>query len=160
VASVRATHMLFGAAVAVAAIYATAGCGSVTSSIDVRASMAQVGASADPAATNHACAVAIKAAGETTKVLNDQYAALERAAAVGDENAMVSAAEVINSKFVEVARALAALAQPTVNPTVRRVLSQAAATLRYISSEAYPGGQVEIKKKLAELSSAFGRACA
>jgi hypothetical protein len=157
---VRATHMLFGAAVAVAAVYATAACTGVSTSIDARTSMAPVAASADPAATNHACAYAIRAAGETTKVLNDQYAALERAAAAGDENGMVSAAEVINSKFVEVARALAALAQPTVNPIVRRALTQAAAALRYISSVAYPGGQVEIKKKLAELSTAFGRACA
>jgi hypothetical protein len=72
---------------------------------------------------------------------------------------MVTAATVINSKFVEVAGALAALAQTTVKPTVRAALTQAAAALRYISSVSYPGGQVEIKKKLTELSRSFGRAC-
>lgn len=113
----------------------------------------------DPGVTRQTCTAAIKVATAGTKVFNDQLAALEKAAAKGDQTAMVAAAEAINKEFLAMASALGALSQKTVSPSVKAALTDASAALSDIASETYTGTMADIKKKLTELGASFTKAC-
>ena len=75
----------------------------------------------------------------TTKVFNDQIAAIEQAAADGDQAAMVAAAETINKQFVSLAAILTQLSERPVTPALATVLTDIATALAQMSSLSYTG---------------------
>jgi hypothetical protein len=113
----------------------------------------------DPAVVLEACSLASAATSGATKVFNDQIAALEQAAARNDQVAMVTAAEAINKEFVGLAATLSQLAQRPVSPELKTVLTDVAAALTQMSSLAYTGTTVDIRKKLLDFAAAFNRTC-
>jgi hypothetical protein len=114
---------------------------------------------ADPAVTRQACLTAVRAAGDGVRVFNDQLQVLERAAARGDQHAMVAAAEVINNKMRELASTLRRLSQTAVSPRVRAALGGASAMLRDITSVSYTGSPSDIRTALVGFGTSFHRAC-
>jgi hypothetical protein len=125
----------------------------------VRLSVPASKAPADPRLTRQICAAAVRAAGEVLEVFNVQLAALERAAARGDESTMVEAAEVIIEQVTEASAALRVFAQKAVTPRVRLALSRAAATLAEIASASYNGSPTDIRTTLSGLGPALTKAC-
>ncbi len=113
----------------------------------------------DPAVTKQVCTDAVKVATDGTKIFNDQLVALEKAAAKGDQTAMVAAAEAIHKKFTEMAAALGTLSQKSVSPSVKAALTDASAALTEIASETYAGTMADTKKKLTDLALSFTKAC-
>lgn len=109
--------------------------------------------------TKRVCTDAVKVATDGTKVFNDQLVALEKAAAKGDQTAMVAAAEAIHKEFTEMTAALGTLSQKSVSPSVKAALSDASAALTEIASETYAGTMADTKKKLTDLAASFTKAC-
>lgn len=113
----------------------------------------------DAAVTHQVCVDASAAATEVTTYFSDQIAALEAAAAKGDQTAMVAAATAIQQKFLSLATALGTLAQKPVDSDVKSALADAAAALKEISSEAYTGTTQDTQKRLVDLAATFAKAC-
>lgn len=113
----------------------------------------------DPAVVLEACSLATTATAAATRSFNDQIAALEQAAARNDQTTMITAAEAINKQFVDLGTQLGQLAQRPVSPELKTVLTDVAAALAQMSSLAYTGTTVDIRKKLLDFAAAFGRAC-
>jgi hypothetical protein len=113
----------------------------------------------DPAAVLEACSLASTATSGATKSFNDQIAALEQAAARNDQTTMITAAEAINKQFVDLGTTLTQLAQRPVSPELKTVLTDVAAALTQMSSLAYTGTTVDIRKKLLDFAAAFTRTC-
>jgi hypothetical protein len=114
---------------------------------------------ADPAVVLEVCTLASTATAGGTHIFNDQIAALEQAAARNDQVAMVAAAEAINKEFVGLAATLSQLAQRPISPELKTVLTDVAAALTQMSSLAYTGTTVDIRKKLLDFAAAFTRTC-
>jgi hypothetical protein len=114
---------------------------------------------ADPNVTKQVCTDATAAAADGTKVFNEQIGALETAAAKGDQTTMVSSAEVIQKKLVELAASLKTLSQKSVTPAVKTALTDASSALTEIASESYTGSPQDIQKKLTDLAGTFAKAC-
>lgn len=125
----------------------------------VRLSGPPTKAPADPRLTRQICAAAVRSTGEVLEVFNVQLAALELAAAQGDESTMVESAEVIIEQVTEAAAALRVFAQKAVTPRVRAALSRAAATLAEIASASYTGSPTDIRTTLSGLAPALSKAC-
>ncbi len=113
----------------------------------------------DPTATIEACTSATAGAADVTKVFTEQLAAIEAAAAKGDQTAMVAAAGIIQTKFVSLSATLSQLSQTPVDSDVKAALANAAAGLREISSESYPGTTQDTQKRLTDLAAAVTLAC-
>lgn len=114
----------------------------------------------DPAVTADVCSLATADTASTTKLFNDQMAALEQAAARGDQAAMVAAAGAINKRFMSLGATLTQLATRPVSPALRAVLTDIATALAQMSSLAYTGTTVDIRKKLLDFAAAFAKVCA
>jgi hypothetical protein len=125
----------------------------------VRLSVPPSKAPPDPRLTRQICAAAVRAAGDVLEVFNVQLAALERAAARGDESTMVEAAEMIIEQVTEASAALRVFAQKAVTPRVRMALSRAAATLAEIASASYDGSPTDIRATLTGLGPTLAKAC-
>ena len=95
----------------------------------------------------------------TTKVFNDQIAALEQAPPRNDQAAMVAAAEAINKQFVSLAAILTQLSERPVTPALKTVLTDIATALTQMSSLSYTGTTVDIRKKLLDFAAAFTKTC-
>jgi hypothetical protein len=113
----------------------------------------------DPATTNEACTSATAGAADATKIFTEQLAAIEAAAAKGDQTAMVAAAGVIQTNLVALSTTLAGLSEKPVDTDVKAALTRAAAGLREISSESYAGTTQETQRRLGELAGAVALAC-
>ncbi len=113
----------------------------------------------DPAVTADVCSLAAAATTSTTKVFNDQLAALEQAAARNDQSAMVAAAEAINKQFVSLAAILTQLSERPVASALKTVLTDIATALTQMSSLSYTGTTVDIRKKLLDFAAAFNKTC-
>jgi hypothetical protein len=113
----------------------------------------------DAAVTSQVCADATAASADVAKVFSDQIAALEAAAAKGDQTAMVAAATLIQHKFLDLAASLTKLSQKPVDSNVKAALTGAAAALKEVSSESYPGTTQETQKRLGDLVATFANAC-
>jgi hypothetical protein len=142
----------------------TSGCGAdpglaSPGSGTVRLSVPPTKTPADPRLTRQICAAAVRGAGEVLKVFNEQLAALERAAARGDEGTMVEAAEVIIEQVVEMATALRVFAQKAVTPRVKAALNRASAKLAEIATESYTGSPTDIRTTLTGLGASLSKAC-
>ncbi|MDT5025262.1 MAG: hypothetical protein QOE61_1688 [Micromonosporaceae bacterium] len=114
----------------------------------------------DAAVTRQVCLDAAAGAADVTKVFTDQIAALEAAAAKGDQAAMVAAAELIQKKFLALSATLTTLSQKRVDPGVKAALTDAAAALKEISSSSYPGTTQDTQKRLGDLAATFAKVCA
>jgi hypothetical protein len=114
---------------------------------------------ADPAVTRQVCVDAAEAADDGSRYFSDQLAVIERAAARGDQSTVVLAASLIQDRLIELAQTLTALAREAVSPSVRAVLTRATATLTEISSPSYPGTQMDIERRLNDVSAAVAEAC-
>jgi hypothetical protein len=114
----------------------------------------------DPAATVEVCGLASTASVATTTIFNEQIAALEQAAAQGDQAAMLAAAEAINQKFVDLAETMTRLANRPVAAELRTVLTDIASALTDMSALSYTGTTVDIRKKLLDFAAAITRVCA
>jgi hypothetical protein len=156
-----------GAAVAVAALAAVVpaavACGTESGRpLAAVVDAGQVGPSttpADPAVTRELCAKAVKATAEGVRVFNTQIQLIEKAAADGDEEAIVTAAEVINQRITGMATTLRAYSRAPVSARVRVRLSQASATLRHLSSEEYDGTPADIRETLTDVRRELRAAC-
>lgn len=113
----------------------------------------------DPAVTSDVCSLAAAANASTTRVFNDQIAALERAAADENQAGMVAAAETINRQFVSLAAILTQLSERPVSPELKTVLTEIAEALTDMSSLSYTGTTVDIRKKLLDFAAAFTSTC-
>jgi hypothetical protein len=113
----------------------------------------------DPAATTEACGLAAAATQTTTAIFNDQIAALEQAAAHNDQAAMVAAAEAINQQFVSLGSTFTQLAKRRISPELRTVLTDISTALEEMSSLAYTGTTVDIRRKLLDFSAAISGTC-
>jgi hypothetical protein len=147
------------AGTAVAGCTGEAGLASPGRTGSVRVSVTPTKSPADPRLTRQVCAAAVRATREVLKVFNEQLATLERAAARGDQNTMVEAAEVIIEQVVEMATAMRVFAQKAVTPRVRTALSRASAKLAEIASESYAGSPTDIRTTLAGLGTSLTKAC-
>jgi hypothetical protein len=125
----------------------------------VRLSVTPTKTPADPRLTRQICAAAMRGAGEVLKVFNEQLAALEQAAARGDQNTMVEAAEVIIEQVTEMATALRVFSQKAVTPRVRSALAKASAKLAEIATESYAGSPTDIRSTLTGLGTSLSKAC-
>jgi hypothetical protein len=114
----------------------------------------------DPAVTADVCSLASAATSSTTKIFNDQIAALEQAAARNDQATMVRAAETINRQFANLAATLTQLAARAVSPALRTVLTDIATALTQMYALSYTGTTVDIRKKLLDFAAAFTSTCA
>jgi hypothetical protein len=114
---------------------------------------------ADPNLTLQVCTAATLAAADGTKLFNDQWARLEKAAAKGDQAAMVRAAELIQRTFVELAAGLGAMSRRSVSPQVKLALAEGSAVLTEISSQKYAGTTADISRELADIAAGFAKAC-
>src|SRR5262252_8844528 len=104
----------------------------------------------DPAATQQTCAQALAETANGTQIFNVQIAALEQAAAVNDQVALVAAADAINKEFTALAATTATLAaKPVISPQLKTALTDISTALTVMSSTAYTGTTVDIRKKLA-----------
>jgi hypothetical protein len=113
----------------------------------------------DPLVTRQVCTVATAAAADGSKTINDEIAAIELAAAEGDQTAMVSAAEEIQKTFLNLSTSLRFLSQMSVSPAVRAALLQGTVELAEITSVSYAGSTTDIQRSLTDLVAAFRRAC-
>jgi hypothetical protein len=113
----------------------------------------------DPAATQQTCAQALAETSNGTQIFNVQIAALEQAAAVNDQAALVAAADAINKEFTALAATTATLAARPVSPQLKTALTDISAALSVMSSTAYTGTTVDIRKKLADFAAALNKAC-
>jgi hypothetical protein len=113
----------------------------------------------DAAATAEACGLAAAATQTTTAIFNEQIAALEQAAAHNDQAAMVAAAEAINQQFVDLGSSFTQLAKRRISPELRTVLTDISTALEQMSSLAYTGTTVDIRRKLLDFSSAISDTC-
>lgn len=113
----------------------------------------------DAAVTAQVCRSASKAVADTSKYFNDQMAALERAAAKGDQDAVVAAATAIQNRLTQLGTTAAAYAAKAVSPELRAVLVETVVAITEISSPSYSGTQADIKQKLVNLGAAFAKAC-
>jgi hypothetical protein len=137
----------------------TAGSPSGTPSASARPTAAATVTLGDPTATIEACTSATAGAADVTQVFTEQIAAIEAAAAKGDQTAMVAAAGVIQARFVSLSTTLTTLSQKPVDSDVKAALANAAAGLREISSESYPGTTQDTQKRLSDLAAAVALAC-
>jgi hypothetical protein len=128
---------------------------SVTASVETSPTPPPV----DPAATAEVCGLASAATDTTTEIFNEQIAALEQAAASSDQAAMVAAAEAINEQFADVAETFTDLATRPISPELQVVLTDIATALTEMSSLAYTGTTVDIRRKLLDFTSAIERTC-
>ena len=158
-AAIAATVVVAAAATAVAACATEPGLASSKRTGTVRLSVPPTRAPADPRLTRQICGAAVEAAGDVLEVFNEQLAALERAAARGDQNTMVEAAEVIIDQVTDMSTALRAFAQKAVTPRVRAALSRASAMLAEIASESYAGSPSDIRRTLTGLGTSLTKAC-
>jgi hypothetical protein len=113
----------------------------------------------DPATTLAVCTEASSATAVTTSIYNEQIASLEQAAARNDQATMVLAAEAINRQFIALADTLTVLSQRAVSQELNTVLVDIATALRQMSSLAYTGTIVDIRKKLLDFAAAFQHTC-
>jgi hypothetical protein len=113
----------------------------------------------DVAATKQVCAYAAAAATDLTKFFNDEIAAIEAAAAKGDQPGMVGAAKIIQDKFVTLSSSLTSLSRRPVDSDVKVALTNAAAALKEITSESYRGSTQDTQTKLSNLAIVFAKAC-
>lgn len=113
----------------------------------------------DPKVTAQVCEQASKAVVEAGTFFAAQMAALEKAAARGDQDAVVAAATAIQTKITTLGAAVATFAAQAVSPELRAVLVSTAKSLTDIASETYAGTQADIQKKLTELSGTFSKTC-
>jgi len=153
---------LAAAAVTVVTVTACATGPGVASTLPAGASRVSATATpvpVDPAVNRQVCAAAASAAGKGVRDFNVELAALERAAARGDQHAVVDSAEVILDQLTGLAATLRRLAQRAVSPSVRAALGRASATLGSIASESYAGSPADIRKALVGLAGSFTRAC-
>jgi hypothetical protein len=114
---------------------------------------------ADPAVTRELCAKAVKATADGVRVFNTQLAVIEEAAADGDEEAIVSAAKVINVRITGMATTLRAYSRAPVSARVRVRMAQASAALRHLSSEEYAGTPADIRETLTDVRRKLRDAC-
>jgi hypothetical protein len=114
----------------------------------------------DPAVTADVCSLSSAATASTTKIFNDQIAALEQAAARNDQASMVRAAETINRQFENLAATLTQLSERPVTPALRTVLTDIATALTQMYALSYTGTTVDIRKKLLDFAAAFAKTCA
>jgi hypothetical protein len=105
------------------------------------------------------CRSATKALSETSKYFNEQMAALERAAAKGDQDAVVAAATAIQDRLTQLGKAASVYTTKAVSPQLRAALVEIVVAVTEISSPSYPGTQADIKQKLINLGDAFTKAC-
>jgi hypothetical protein len=113
----------------------------------------------DPAITRKVCLQAMTVVARGTAYFNSQFAALERAAARGDQTGIVAAAEAMNTRFVQMAAALATAARKQVSPGLKAVLRTGSALLSEILSPAYAGATTDVAKRLADVAAALVKAC-
>lgn len=113
----------------------------------------------DPATTLAVCTEASSATVLTTSIYNEQIASLEQAAARNDQATMIQAAGAINNQFVALADTLTVLSQRAVSQELKSVLADIATALRQMSSLAYTGTIVDIRKKLLDFAAAFQHTC-
>ncbi len=113
----------------------------------------------DPAATNKGCASAATIMSTGTKFFNDRITELEKAAAKGDQQGMVAAAEAINKRFTEMGTGLSALARTEVSSGLKTALTKGAAALTEIPSASYGGVTSDIRKRLADIKASLDKAC-
>jgi hypothetical protein len=144
----------------------SAGCGESRQSLVAAPSrLAQATASpsrpapGDPATTRRVCIQTVALVASGTRFFNNEIAALERAAAKGDQAAMVAAAEAINTRFTQMAAALSSAAQKKVSPALQAVLTKGSALLSEIPSPSYAGATADIAKRLSDLAAALVTAC-
>ena len=114
----------------------------------------------DPAVTADVCNLASAATAGTTKIFNDQIAALEQAAARNDQATMVTAAQTINRQFANLAATMTQLAERPVSPALRTVLTDVATALTQMYALSYTGTTVDIRKKLLDFAAALAKTCA
>jgi len=115
--------------------------------------------SGDPLLTRRLCSEAAIATAAATSDFHAQLAVLERAAAKGDQDGLVAAAEAINGRLTALAVTLAAMAQRSVTTSVKKLLSDAARALADISSPGYPGTTSDIATMLGDFVTGFAQAC-
>jgi len=110
--------------------------------------------------TADVCSLSTAATASTTKIFNDQIAALEQAAARNDQATMVRAAETINRQFENLAATFTQLAERPVSAALRTVLTDIATALTQMYALSYTGTTVDIRKKLLDFAAAFANTCA
>lgn len=113
----------------------------------------------DAAVTAKVCTDAGKAMTDASAFFTTQMSALEKAAAKGDQDAIVAAATAIQDRLMALTNIVAAYSAKAVTPELRKVLVDATTALTEISSEGYTGTQADIKKQLTTLTAAFAKAC-
>jgi hypothetical protein len=114
---------------------------------------------ADPAVTRQVCRQVTTVVAGGTSFFNSQVVALERAAAKGDQTAIVAAAEAINTRLAQMTVALAVAARKTVSPGLKAALNRGFAVLSEIASPSYAGATTDIARRLSDLATALQRVC-
>ncbi len=151
---------LLTALLAVALVCVVAGC-----STTERGDLLPMGVSPSPvptpdtAVTDHVCRDATAAVTSATAVFNAQLAAIDAAASANDQNAIVKAADTIQTRFLALAKSLSTWGAMPVRPPVRSALTHGAATLQAICAETYAGNQNDIARQLTDLSHTLTKAC-
>lgn len=113
----------------------------------------------DPATTRVVCDKALSAAKDMVSVFDDRLAEIDRAAARGDQTAVIAAATEIHEKILNVAGQLRRWSGLAVAPEVRRMLEAAAQTLTVITSARYTGGVTQQRQVLERLVRRFTATC-
>ncbi len=109
--------------------------------------------------TAQVCTDASQAIAEASAYFTAQMSALEKAAAKGDQDAVVAAATAIQNRITALGLAVTTFTTQTISPELRKVLVESAASLQEIASEAYTGTQADIRKTFTQLTGAFDKAC-
>jgi len=114
---------------------------------------------ADPTTTHTVCRDATTAVAGTLTSFNANLDAIDRAAASGDQVALMSAADAIQNGLLALAAELTDWSHKPIPQSVRTALVHGAATLQAITATTYSGNQADIAQQLTQMSKALTGAC-